>query len=159
MKEIHLIFVLYLPITMKHILSFKNQFCQVWANGFQESWKVYMKWYEIFFVFSRISRKFLETWQVHSCQTIKKSWNWICSAHHYQPHSITIKYTHQWEHNDVGTNSNCISSCHFSEINTSISLKVSRERERLSLSAFLRTEDIGVHIVHISRLIITYTLE
>ena len=33
-----------------------------------------------------------------------------------------------------------------------------RERERLSLSAFLRTEDIGVHIVHISRLIITYTL-
>ena len=35
----------------------------------------------------------------------------------------------------------------------------SRERERLSLSAFLRTEDIGVHIVHISRLIITYTLE
>ena len=35
----------------------------------------------------------------------------------------------------------------------------SRERERLSLSAFLRTEDIGVHIVHISCLIITYTLE
>ena len=34
-----------------------------------------------------------------------------------------------------------------------------RERERLSLLAFLRTEDIGVHIVHISRLIITYTLE
>ena len=34
-----------------------------------------------------------------------------------------------------------------------------RERERLSLSAFLRTEDIGVHIVHISCLIITYTLE
>ena len=34
-----------------------------------------------------------------------------------------------------------------------------RERERLSLSAFLRTEDIMVHIVHISRLIITYTLE
>ena len=34
-----------------------------------------------------------------------------------------------------------------------------RERERLSLSAFLRTEDIGVHIFHISRLIITYTLE
>ena len=33
------------------------------------------------------------------------------------------------------------------------------ERERLSLSAFLRTEDTGVHIVHISRLIITYTLE
>ena len=36
---------------------------------------------------------------------------------------------------------------------------IERERERLSLSAFLRTEDIGVHIVHISRLIITYTLE
>ena len=35
-------------------------------------------------------------------------------------------------------------------------LKKRRERERLSLSAFLRTEDIGVHI---SRLIITYTLE
>ena len=34
-----------------------------------------------------------------------------------------------------------------------------RERERLSLSAFFRTEDIGVHIVHVSRLIITYTLE
>ena len=34
-----------------------------------------------------------------------------------------------------------------------------RERERLSLSAFLRTEDIGVHMVHISRLIMTYTLE
>ena len=34
-----------------------------------------------------------------------------------------------------------------------------RERETLSLSSFLRTEDIGVHIVHISRLIITYTLE
>ena len=33
------------------------------------------------------------------------------------------------------------------------------ERERLSLSAFLGTEDIGVHIVHISRVIITYTLE
>ena len=39
------------------------------------------------------------------------------------------------------------------------SLTCERERERLSLSAFLRTEDIGVHIVHISRLIITYTLE
>ena len=36
---------------------------------------------------------------------------------------------------------------------------VIRERERFSLSAFLRTEDIGVHIVHISRLIITYTME
>ena len=34
-----------------------------------------------------------------------------------------------------------------------------RERERLSLSAFLGTEDIAVHIDHISRLIITYTLE
>ena len=34
-----------------------------------------------------------------------------------------------------------------------------RERERLSLSAFLRTEDIRVHIVHISHLIITYILE
>ena len=34
-----------------------------------------------------------------------------------------------------------------------------RERERLSLSAFLRTVEIGVHIVHISCLIITYTLE
>ena len=34
------------------------------------------------------------------------------------------------------------------------------ERERdLSLSAFLGTEDIAVHIVHISLLIITYTLE
>ena len=33
------------------------------------------------------------------------------------------------------------------------------ERKRLSLSAFLGTEDIGVHIVHISRVIITYTLE
>ena len=36
---------------------------------------------------------------------------------------------------------------------------ISRERERLSLSAFLGTEDIGVHIVHISHVIITYTLE
>ena len=34
-----------------------------------------------------------------------------------------------------------------------------RERERLSLSAFLGTKDIGVHIVHISRVTITYTLE
>ena len=34
-----------------------------------------------------------------------------------------------------------------------------KERERLNLSAFLRTEDIGVHIVHISCVIITYTLE
>ena len=34
-----------------------------------------------------------------------------------------------------------------------------QERERLSLSAFLVTEDIRVHIVHISRVIITYTLE
>ena len=33
------------------------------------------------------------------------------------------------------------------------------ERERLSLSAFLGTEDIGVHIVQISRVIGTYTLE
>ena len=33
------------------------------------------------------------------------------------------------------------------------------EREILSLSAFLGTEDIAVHIVHKSRLIITYTLE
>ena len=33
------------------------------------------------------------------------------------------------------------------------------ERERFSLSAFLRTQDIRVHIVHISRLIITYTSE
>ena len=31
--------------------------------------------------------------------------------------------------------------------------------ERESLSAFLGTEDIGVHIVHISCVIITYTLE
>ena len=35
----------------------------------------------------------------------------------------------------------------------------SRKRERLSLSAFLGTEDTEVHIVHISRIIITYTLE
>ena len=34
-----------------------------------------------------------------------------------------------------------------------------KERERLSWSAFFGTEDIGVHIVHISRVIITYTLE
>ena len=40
-----------------------------------------------------------------------------------------------------------------------VQTRLERERERLSLSAFLRTEDIGVHIVHISRLIITYTLE
>ena len=33
------------------------------------------------------------------------------------------------------------------------------ERERLSLSAFWGTADIGVHIVHISHVIITYTLE
>ena len=33
-----------------------------------------------------------------------------------------------------------------------------RERERIRLSAFFGTEDIGVHIVHISRVIITYTL-
>ena len=32
-------------------------------------------------------------------------------------------------------------------------------RERLSLSAFFGTEDIEIHIVHISRVIITYTLE
>ena len=38
-------------------------------------------------------------------------------------------------------------------------LKREQERERLSLSAFLGTEDIAVHIVHISRVIITYTLE
>ena len=36
----------------------------------------------------------------------------------------------------------------------------SEKRERnISLSAFLGTEDIGVHIVHISHVIITYTLE
>ena len=34
-----------------------------------------------------------------------------------------------------------------------------RERESVCLSAFLGTEDIRVHIVHINRLIITYTLE
>ena len=33
------------------------------------------------------------------------------------------------------------------------------KRERLSLSPFLWTEDIEVHIVHISCVIITYTLE
>ena len=33
------------------------------------------------------------------------------------------------------------------------------KRERLSLLAFLGTVDIGVHIVHISRVITTYTLE
>ena len=40
-------------------------------------------------------------------------------------------------------------------------LRRAREREgvRLSLSAFLGTEDIKVHIVHISRVIISYTLE
>ena len=37
--------------------------------------------------------------------------------------------------------------------------EICKERERLSLSAFLGTEDIGVHIVHINRVIITYTLE
>ena len=36
---------------------------------------------------------------------------------------------------------------------------VQRERERLSLSDFLGTEDIVVHIVHTSHVIITYTLE
>ena len=39
------------------------------------------------------------------------------------------------------------------------SSKSERERERLSLSAFWGTEDIGVHTVNISRVIITYTLE
>ena len=38
-------------------------------------------------------------------------------------------------------------------------LPTERERDRSSLSAFLGTEDIGVDIVHISRVIITYTLE
>ena len=33
------------------------------------------------------------------------------------------------------------------------------KRERLSLSVFVGTEDIGVHVVHISRVIIAYTLE
>ena len=42
---------------------------------------------------------------------------------------------------------------------TEIAETTARERERFSLSTFLRTEDIRVHIVHISRLIITYTLE
>ena len=50
--------------------------------------------------------------------------------------------------------SQCMTHCHVLTIRQNF-----RERERLSLSAFLRTEDIGVHIVHISRLIITYTLE
>ena len=36
---------------------------------------------------------------------------------------------------------------------------VQKERERLSLSAFLGTEDIVVHIVHTSHVIKTYTLE
>ena len=40
-----------------------------------------------------------------------------------------------------------------------VRLILEREREILSLSAFLGTEDIGVHIVHISRIIITYILE
>ena len=48
---------------------------------------------------------------------------------------------------------------HVSLATVRCSLAEERERERLSLSVFLRTEDIGVHIVHISRLIITYTLE
>ena len=38
-------------------------------------------------------------------------------------------------------------------------LSEKNRRERLSLSAFLGTEDIAVHIVHISCLIITFTLE
>ena len=33
------------------------------------------------------------------------------------------------------------------------------KRQRLSLSAFWGTEDIGVHIVHVSRVIMTYALE
>ena len=47
----------------------------------------------------------------------------------------------------------------------SAELSWSKKREggggggRLSLSAFLGTGDIGVHIVHISHVIITYTLE
>ena len=49
---------------------------------------------------------------------------------------------------------------HFPDISLTVLIfPWQKERERLSLSAFLRTEDIGVHIVHISCLIITYTLE
>ena len=39
------------------------------------------------------------------------------------------------------------------------SILVERQRERLSLLTFLGTEDTGVHIVHISHVIITYTLK
>ena len=49
--------------------------------------------------------------------------------------------------------------CHFGDNLLKSIFMDDRGRERLSLSAFLRTEDIGDHIVHISRVIITYTLE
>ena len=58
---------------------------------------------------------------------------------------------------------NTIACNHCSDIffsnNSSWCREREREREILSLSAFWGTEDIGVHIVHISRVIITYTLE
>ena len=47
----------------------------------------------------------------------------------------------------------------FSKVYEKIMFNCSTERERLSLSAFLETEDIGIHIVHMPLLIITYTLE
>ena len=92
----------------------------------------------------------LQIWKKKFCHLIFCTFKFLTERN--GNHTCMITYN-VW---DIFTK---ISICNSILCNCNKLLVLYNKRERLSLSAFLRTEDIGVHIVHISHLIITYTLE
>ena len=114
-----------------------------------------------------ITRDYTE-WRRAALTRVTKSWSHMPGKSQMD---VTIKFdvnplsglSNQMRENDSKSTWAVWSCLGSSIINISTNFEINRlsERERdiFSLSAFLRTEDIRVHIVHISRLIITYTLE
>ena len=82
-----------------------------------------------------------------------------CSGEAYSKMKVLSKRLTMWIIHDMDVyNEQLIrySSCLHTQ---RCDVKPSEKEERLSLSAFLGTEEIAVHIVHIRHLIVTYTLE
>ena len=88
-----------------------------------------------------------------------------CLSYNYgqiPPYFVILYNNNDDDNNDDDNNDNNDNDNNINNINKNNNNNdddYDNKREILSLSAYLRTEDIGVHIVHISRVITTYTLE
>ena len=91
------------------------------------------------------------------CQTLLHPeltpwWSFLLAdgAHHKEPHSPTHPNSKRWDYSDIpgGGHKKIKGPTHMVEVS-----------EWFSLTAFLRTADIEVHIVHTSRVITAYTLK